>query len=93
MGLKNDPTPKVNVARKAIEGCQQGNLRHLVYASVLEPKANMGVGIMDAKYSIEDLIKESGVPHSILRCGSYMEDIFDVCVSLLQYGIFLFPIH
>mmetsp|Transcript_4515 Transcript_4515/g.9091 ORF Transcript_4515/g.9091 Transcript_4515/m.9091 type:complete len:305 (-) Transcript_4515:58-972(-) len=94
MGKNNDPTTEVNVARLAIKGCQQGKLPHLVYASVLNPKAirDTGVGILDAKFEIEQLIRDSGVPFSILRCGSYMEDVFDPRLSLLQKGFFLFPI-
>lgn len=51
-----------------------------------------GVGILDAKREIEDLIQSSGVPYTILRCGTYMEDAFDPRISLLKAGWFLFPI-
>ena len=92
MGKNNDPTMEVEMARKTLQGCQQGKLKHLVYASVLNPKANTGVGILDAKYDVEQLIQDSKLPFSILRCGSYMEDVFNPRLSLLQKGFFLFPV-
>jgi uncharacterized protein YbjT (DUF2867 family) len=97
MGMNNDPTLEVAVAAKTIEGAKRGGLKHLIYASVLQssqdPSSLTGVGILDAKRKIETLIAESGIPCTILRCGSYMEDVFDPRIHLLKMGIFLFPIN
>lgn len=94
MGKNNDTAFEIDVARRMIQGCQQGKLKHLVYASVLKypNTTSTGVGILDAKSEIEAIIQASGVPHTILRCGSYLEDVFDPRINLLRKGIFLFPI-
>ncbi len=93
MGMCDDPAPEVKVAEAVIAGAQSGELKHLIYPSVLGADRLRGVGILDAKYEIEKRITASGVPHTILRCGSYMEDVFDPRLALLNRGIFLFPIN
>ena len=46
-----------------------------------------------AKHAIEQLIAESAIPYSILRWGTYMEDLFDPRLDLLKKGKFLFPLN
>ena len=93
MGMCDDPEPEIAVARAAIEGAVTARLPRLVYTSVLGADRPRGVGILDAKYEIEKLIRDSGIPYTILRCGSYMEDVFDPRIELLNKGTFLFPIN
>lgn len=93
MGLNNDPTLEIEAARLALEGMRRGKLKHLIYASCLGVDRQCGVGILDAKYHIERMIRDSGIPHSILRCGTYMEDLFDPRLHLLRKGKFLYPLN
>lgn len=46
----------------------------------------------NAKLEVERLLKNSGIVCSVIRCGSYMEDVFDARVKLLKKGKFLFPL-
>ena len=92
MGLRNDPSGEIAIAKQVLEGAKAAGLKHLIYTSVLNADQPSPVGILQAKYEIERLIKNSGVPYTILRCGSYMEDVFDPRLKLLQKGRFLFPI-
>lgn len=92
MGLRNDPSVEIEAAKAVIAGAKAANLPHLIYVSVLGADHPRGVGILDAKYEIERLLAASGVPFSILRCGSYMEDVFDARIGLLNRGKFLFPV-
>lgn len=92
MGMRNRPEPEIDVARAVIEGAKTSGLRHLVYTSVLGADQRRGVGILDAKHEIERMIEASGVPYSILRCGTYMEDIFDSRREQLDRGTFFLPI-
>ena len=93
MGMCDDAAPEIAVARAAIAGAASAGLQCLIYTSVLGADRSRGVGILDAKYEIEKLIRQSGIPHIILRCGSYMEDVFDPRIKLLNKGRFLFPIN
>lgn len=93
MGLNDDPTSEIEAARRVLEGMREAGLKHLVYTSCLGVDQLQGVGILDAKHAIERLIAESGIPCSILRCGTYMEDLFDPRLDLLKKGKFLFPLR
>lgn len=93
MGLRNDPAMEVKAARAAIAGAKASQLKHLIYTSVLGADKLRGVGILDGKYEVEKMLASSGVPWTALRCGSYMEDVFDVRKELLDKGKFLFPIN
>ncbi len=93
MGMRNRPAPEVDAARAVIEGAQASKLSHLVYTSVLGADRPHGVGILDAKFEIERMIASSGLPYSILRCGTYMEDIFDPNLKRLNEGTFFFPVN
>ena len=93
MGLRNNPGSEIDIAYRVIEGARAGGLSHLVYTSVLGADVHRGVGILDAKYEIERMIRASGIPCTILRCGSYMEDVFNLRLALLDKGRFLFPVN
>lgn len=93
MGLNNDPSTEIEAARRVLAGMSAAGLPHLVYTSCLGVDRPHGVGILDAKHEIEKLIRDSGIPFSILRCGTYMEDLFDPRLALLKKGRFLFPLQ
>jgi len=93
MGMRNDPHPEVEAARSVVTGAKRSKLKHLIYTSVLGADHLTGVGILDAKYEIERLLASSGIPWTALRCGSYMEDVFDVRLALLNQGKFFFPLN
>jgi len=93
MGMRNRPEPEVEAARAVIEGAQTSKLSHLIYPSVLGADRRRGVGILDAKFEIERMIASSGRPYSILRCGTFMEDIFDPNLKRLDEGTFFFPVN
>lgn len=93
MGVRNNPRPEVQAANAVIAGAKASQLKHLVYTSVLGADHLTGVGILDAKHDIERMLADSGVPWTALRCGSYMEDVFDLRLPLLNKGKFLFPLN
>ncbi len=94
MGLRNDPALEIDAARVALEAAKTAKLKHLIYTSILNAteRPRVGVAVLDAKRIIERMIQDSGVPYSILRTGSYMEDVFDTREALLRKGRFLFPV-
>lgn len=92
MGLRDNPALEIKAGQSIAEGAKAGGLKPLVYTSVLGADTLRGVGILDAKYHIERAFAECGVPSTILRCGSYMEDVFDPRLHLLKKGKFLFPL-
>lgn len=93
MGPRNNGSLEVEAAKAVIEGAMISKLPHLIYTSVLRAGAPSEIGIIDAKYRIERLLADSGIPRSVIRCGSYMEDVFDERRELLNKGTFLFPVN
>ncbi len=93
MGLNDDPSSEIEAARLVLEGLKQAGAPHLIYTSCLGVERKHGVGILDAKHAIEQMIADSRIPYSILRCGTYMEDLFDPRLDLLKKGKFLFPLN
>lgn len=92
MGVNDDITLEVDAARSVIEGAQASGLKQLIYVSVLGAERRRGCAVLDAKYEVERLLAASGVPCSVLRCGSYMEDVFDPRLASLRKGTLLFPV-
>ncbi|HRE00506.1 MAG TPA: NmrA family NAD(P)-binding protein, partial [Ilumatobacteraceae bacterium] len=92
MGMRNDPEPEIAAGRAIASGAAAAQVPHLIYTSVLGADHRRGVGVLDAKFEIERLLADAGVPCSILRCGSYMEDVFDSRVEMLRKGRWLFPV-
>lgn len=92
MSPRNGISLEVAAMKSVIAGAQKAKLEHFIYTSVLGADKLRGVGILDAKVETERLLKQSGLPYSILRCGTYMEDVFDPRLELLNKGKFLFPV-
>lgn len=90
---RNDPATESNAANAVISGARTAKLEHLIYTSAPGAGRNSGVGLLDAKYEVELRLASSGIGYSVLRCGSYMEDVFDPRLDLLARGRFLLPIN
>lgn len=93
MGVRDNKTPEVNAAKSVIEGAKAAGLKHFVYVSVLGADKPKGLSIFDAKHDVENLLSESGLGWTAIRCGSYMEDVFDPRLSAIKKGTFVFPVR
>jgi uncharacterized protein YbjT (DUF2867 family) len=92
IGGNDDPNIELRAARAAITAAQVARLPHLIFSSVIQPSAPSGIPLLDVKLAIEGLLEESTLPWSALRTGCYMEDWLEFSPSLLNRGIFFFPI-
>lgn len=92
MGVNDDTELEVEAAQAIIAAARSCRVPQLVYMSVLGADRPHGVAILDAKYEVERLLAASDLNWTVLRCGSYMEDVFDARVELLKRGTFLFPV-
>ncbi len=91
-GTRNDVSLEVRAAESSIWGARDGGVGRLIYTSVLGPNYLKGPAILDAKYYIERHIQESGLTHTVLRCGAYMQDVFDKNLASLNQGLFPYPL-
>lgn len=92
MGTRNQSATEVDAAKNIIQGAKAANLKHLIYVSVLGADIPKGLAIFDAKHENEQLLAESGISWTSIRCGSYMEDVFNPRIAAIKNGNFLFPV-
>jgi uncharacterized protein YbjT (DUF2867 family) len=92
IGGNDDADLELRAARAAITAARDARLAHFIFSSVIQANGPTGIPLLDVKREIEGLLEESGLPWSSLRTGCYMEDWLEFSPSLLQRGIFFFPI-
>ena len=92
MARRNNAKTEVAPAKSVIAGALAANLPHLVYASSVGAAPGVGVGLLEAKYEVEQRIADSSISHSILRCGGFMQDIFDPRQRAIKAGKFVYPL-
>lgn len=51
-----------------------GHQPHVVYASGLGAEKRQGIGVIDGKAILEDQLRQSGLPFTIVRPGLFMDD-------------------
>lgn len=72
----------------AVEGAE---IDHLVmHTLVYGDRGDTGARILDAKYPIEDRIRKSGVPYTILAPGWFLQNLFGA-KQYLEQGMFSMP--
>jgi uncharacterized protein YbjT (DUF2867 family) len=74
-----------------VEAAAAGGVRHLVYASVAGVERSRGVRAFASKWEIEEHIRRSGIPATILRPVSFMENYADPAFGL-QTGTLATPL-
>jgi uncharacterized protein YbjT (DUF2867 family) len=92
IGPRNNKQIELNAAEVTIRAAKECNLPHLVFVSVLIPKYPSGVALLDAKPEIEQMMAESGIPWTSIRCGTYMEDVIEHRFKNLEKGVYFFPV-
>lgn len=71
LGLKEEIRLGTNVIHAAINA---GNHPHIVYSSGLGAEKRQNVAAIDGKVIIEEQLRNSGLPFTILRPGLFMDD-------------------
>lgn len=70
--------------RNIVAAARAARVRHLVFSSVASADRATGISHFDSKYEIEEAIRASGVPFTILRPVSFMENWSDARSELAQ---------
>jgi uncharacterized protein YbjT (DUF2867 family) len=68
----------------------RAKVKHFVYASQADLKPNTGVGHFESKWQIEEHIRKSDLPATIVRPGGFMELMLEPWVGLSQGNFFFF---
>ena len=72
------------------DAAQRAGVKHFVYNSQADLKASTGVGHFESKWKIEEHIRRSDLPATIVRPGGFMELMLEPWVGLPQGHVFFF---
>jgi uncharacterized protein YbjT (DUF2867 family) len=70
-GITDEDEVKFGIA--AIDAAKRASVQHLVYSSTIGASPDIGLGHYESKWHIEQYLRQSGVPFSIVRPAPFME--------------------
>ncbi|MDR6972756.1 NAD-dependent epimerase/dehydratase family protein [Leifsonia shinshuensis] len=59
----------VEGTRAVVEAARRAGVKRIVMVSFLRARPDSGSGYHDTKWAAEELVRESGIDHTILKCG------------------------
>lgn len=72
---KPDPQ-EVERAKKVAQAAKKAGIQHFVYNSAGGAERNSGIGHIEQKYKVEQILKEAGLPTTLLRACLFMEEFW-----------------
>lgn len=72
---KADPL-EVERAKRIAQVAKQAEIKHFVYNSAGGADRNSGIGHIEQKYQIEQILKQAGLPTTMLRACLFMEEFW-----------------
>lgn len=90
---KPDPL-EIERAKRVARLAKQKNIKHFLYNSAGGADRNSGIGHIEQKYKVEKILKEAGLPTTMLRACLFMEEFWKKYTrpSILK-GVFQFSIQ
>jgi uncharacterized protein YbjT (DUF2867 family) len=90
---KPDPR-EVERAKRVAQVAKQANIKHFVYNSAGGADRKSGISHIEQKYKVEQVLKEAGLPTTMLRACLFMEEFWKQYTrpSILK-GVFPFSIQ
>lgn len=90
---KPDPL-EIERAHRLARAAKQADIKHFVYNSAGGADRNSGIGHIEQKYKVEQILKQVGLPITILRACLFMEEFWKKYTrpSILK-GVFRFSIQ
>lgn len=71
--------------KAAVEAARQAGVGHLLYTSMIRPE-NSAVLFANEHLGTEQAIAATGIPHTILRCGWYQENLLSALPPAIASG-------
>jgi uncharacterized protein YbjT (DUF2867 family) len=71
------PAADIRHSRNIIDAARAAPAGHLVYVSVAGASQPTGVPIIDSKHAVEQYLRGSGVPHTIIAPVYFMENVWN----------------
>ena len=76
----------------AVEAARSAGARRLVYMSVVMPRGSEHIPHFRSKIPVEQALRESGIPYTILRPNSFFQNDLRYREAITRYGVYPQPI-
>lgn len=67
-----------------VDIAKEKNIEHIVYSSVVNADKNTGIPHFESKYKVEQHIKNSGIPYTIIGPTFFMDNLLSYSLAGLQ---------
>jgi uncharacterized protein YbjT (DUF2867 family) len=75
-----------------VDIAKEKKVEHLVYSSVVNADKNTGIPHFESKYKVEQHIKNSGIPYTIIGPTFFMDNLLSYSLAGLQQGQVALPL-
>jgi uncharacterized protein YbjT (DUF2867 family) len=75
-----------------VDIAKEKNIDHIVYSSVVNADKNTGIPHFESKYKVEQHIKNSGIPYTIIGPTFFMDNLHSYSLAGLQKGQVALPL-
>ncbi|QGZ38705.1 NAD(P)H dehydrogenase (quinone) [Pseudoduganella flava] len=85
--LDNVGPRRIAQHRNAIDAAMRAGVEHIVYTSLLHPDASPLGAVAEDHAQTEALLRASGIAHTVLRNGFYMDPLCQTIAAALPSGV------
>jgi len=75
-----------------VDIAKEKKIEHIVYSSVVNADKNTGIPHFESKYKVEQHIKNSGIPYTIIGPTFFMDNLLSYSLAGLQQGQVALPL-
>ena len=75
-----------------VDIAKEKKIEHIVYSSVVNADKNTGILAFESKYKVEQHIKNSGIPYTIIGPTFFMDNLLSYSLAGLQQGQVALPL-
>ena len=75
-----------------VDIAKEKKIEHIVYSSVVNADKNTGIPHFESKYKVEQHIKNSGIPYTIIGPTFFMDNLHSYSLAGLQQGQVALPL-
>ncbi len=86
----NHVEEEIKCGHNFAQAMKSGGLKHAVFSGSLCADQNTGSPIIDTKEKVEQALRESGLPVTVLRPGNFFENLY-AYLEALSSGHFVYP--
>jgi NADH dehydrogenase len=91
LGTQTYQRVHVDGTRHVVEAARQAGIRKIVHISFLRARPNCGSGYHESKWAAEELVRNSGLDYTVLKCGVIYGQ-GDHMLNHLSHAFHTFPV-